>query len=206
MEIVVRGRHIDVSERFRDHVVERLERLEHHGFALQRIDVEVTMERNPRQADQAIRVELTCRGRSPVVRAEYASADKYVAFDTAADRLDERLRRSAERRRQLARSGGRSTAMPQPLGELAPAAEEAEAPEALPADVIYAEGPVIVREKTHATEAMTVEQALDAMELVGHDFYLFLDADNGRPSVVYRRRGYSYGLIRLEVAAAPVAS
>jgi ribosomal subunit interface protein len=206
MEIVVRGRHIEVSERFRDHVVGRLERLEHHGFALQRIDVEVTMERNPRLADQAIRVELTCRGRGPVVRAEYASADKYVAFDAAADRLDERLRRSAERRRQLARSGGRSTAAPQQLSEPAPAAEEAEAPEALPADVIYAEGPVIVREKTHATEAMTVEQALDALELVGHDFYLFLDADSGRPSVVYRRRGYSYGLIRLEVAAAPVAS
>jgi ribosomal subunit interface protein len=206
MEIVVRGRHIEVSDRFRDHVVERLERLEHHGFALQRIDVEVTKERNPRLADQAMRVELTCRGRSPVVRAEYASADKYVAFDTAADRLDERLRRSAERRRQLARSGGRSAAPAPQAAEPEPTTESAEAPEELAADVIYAEGPVIVREKTHATEAMTVEQALDAMELVGHDFYLFLDVDNGKPSVVYRRRGYSYGLIRLEVAAAPVAS
>ena len=206
MEIVVRGRHIEVSDRFRDHVVERLERLEHHGFALQRIDVEVTKERNPRLADQAMRVELTCRGRSPVVRAEYASADKYVAFDTAADRLDERLRRSAERRRQLARSGGRSAAPAPQAAEPEPTTESAEAPEEFAADVIYAEGPVIVREKTHATEAMTVEQALDAMELVGHDFYLFLDVDNGKPSVVYRRRGYSYGLIRLEVAAAPVAS
>ena len=73
-------------------------------------------------------------------------------------------------------------------------------------DVIYAEGPVVVREKTHSTQAMTVEQALDAMELVGHDFYLFLDAATGKPSVVYRRRGYDYGLIRLEVDAATVAS
>jgi ribosomal subunit interface protein len=206
MEIVVRGRHVDVSERFRDHVVGRLERLEHHGFALQRIDVEVTKERNPRLADQAMRVELTCRGRGPVVRAEYAAADKVVAFDAAADRLDERLRRSEERRRNLARSGGRTPVPVEPL-EAALPTEEAEPAEETPEDgVIYAEGPVVVREKTHTTEAMTVEQALDAMELVGHDFYLFLDAANGKPSVVYRRRGYSYGLIRLEVAAAPVAS
>jgi ribosomal subunit interface protein len=206
MEIVVRGRHLEVSERFRDHVVGRLERLEGHGFALQRIDVEVTKERNPRLADQAMKVELTCRGRGPVVRAEYATGDKFVAFDAAADRLEERLRRSADRRRVLARSGNRHAA---PVPPLEPAAQEEPpaAPEQQPdAGVIYAEGPVIVREKTHATEAMSVEQALDAMELVGHDFYLFLDEANGKPSVVYRRRGYSYGLIRLEVAAAPVPS
>ncbi len=206
MEIVVRGRHVDVSERFRDHVVGRLERLEDHGFALQRIDVEVTKERNPRLADQAMRVELTCRGRGPVVRAEYAAADKVVAFDAAADRLDERLRRSAERRRNLARSGARPSIPVEPMESALPAETPEPAEETLQDGVIYAEGPVVVREKTHATEAMTVEQALDAMELVGHDFYLFLDAANGKPSVVYRRRGYSYGLIRLEVAAAPVAS
>jgi hypothetical protein len=71
--------------------------------------------------------------------------------------------------------------------------------------VVFAEGPVVVREKTHPTEAMSVEQALDALELVGHDFYLFLDSANGKPSVVYRRRGYDYGLIRLEVATADAA-
>ena len=205
MEIVVRGRHIEVSDAFRDHAHQRFERLEHHGVSLQRIDVEVTKERNPRLADQAIRVELTCRGGGPVVRAEYAAADKFVAFDTAADRLDERLRRSAERRRDLARGSVR----PQPVAVSVaePAVVVEEPVEGVPdSDVIYAEGPVVVREKTHSTQAMTVEQALDAMELVGHDFYLFLDAATGKPSVVYRRRGYDYGLIRLEVDAATVAS
>lgn len=207
MEIVVRGRHMEVSDRFREHVAGRFDRLEDHGFAIQRIDVEVTKERNPRLADHAMKVELTCRGRGPVVRAEYAAADKFVAFDAAADRLEERLRRSAERRRARSRSGGRPP-VPVPPAEPATAeAAPAQPPEQQPDDgVIYAEGPVVVREKTHATEAMSVEQALDAMELVGHDFYLFLDEANGKPSVVYRRRGYSYGLIRLEVAAAPVAS
>jgi len=206
MEIVVRGRNTDVSTKFRDHVEERLERLEHHGSNLTRVDVEVTKAGNPRMADQAMRVELTCRGRGPVVRAEYATSDKYVAFDAAADRLQERLRRSAERRRARTRGGGRPDFPVPPLETPAveqPAVEEAPS---LESDVVYAEGPVLVREKTHATEAMTVEDALDAMESVGHDFYLFLDSANGKPSVVYRRRGYDYGLIRLEVAAAPVAS
>lgn len=207
MEIVVRGRHVELTDRFREHVHSRLDRLEDHGFALQRIDVEVTKERNPRLADQAMKVELTCRGRGPVVRAEYAAADKFVAFDQAADRLDERLRRSGERRRARARSGNRQQPpIPQPEAPVTPAAPVEETHPEAEAGVIYSEGPVLVREKTHATEAMTVEQALDAMELVGHDFYLFLDQENGRPSVVYRRRGYNYGLIRLEVAAEPAAS
>ncbi len=205
MDIVVRGRQIEVSERFRDHVSQRLERLENHGFILQRVDVEVTKERNPRLADQAIRVELTCQARGDVIRAEYASADKLVAFDAAADRLDERLKRSADRRRVKARANGRhpvsvpASAPPQAAAE--PAVDLADDDFGADEGVIYAEGPVVVREKTHETQAMTVEQALDAMELVGHDFYLFLNAANGKPSVVYRRRGYDYGLICLEITA-----
>nr|MCH9817082.1 sigma 54 modulation/S30EA ribosomal C-terminal domain-containing protein [Actinomycetes bacterium] len=68
-----------------------------------------------------------------------------------------------------------------------------------PADVVYADGPVIVRQKTHETKPMTVEDALDSLELVGHEFYFFVDSENAMPSVVYRRRGYDYGLIRLDV-------
>jgi len=207
MGVVVRGRQIEVSERFREHAESRLARLEQHASALQRIDVEVTKRANPRMADQAIKVELTCRLRGPVVRAEYAAADKFVAFDTAADRLEERLKRSAARRRDRSRAGGRAqpvTPLPQ-LVAPQPVAGEPEA-EDLEPGVVFAEGPLVVREKTHATAAMSVEQALDAMELVGHDFYLFLDAANGKPSVVYRRRGYDYGLIRLEVAAVEEAS
>jgi ribosomal subunit interface protein len=206
MEVVVRGRQIEVSDRFREHINERLGRLAHHGFTLQRIDVEVTKERNPRLADQAIRVELTCLARGDIIRAEYAAGDKVVAFDVAADRLDERLKRSAERRRHRARGNGRPHPAPVPRVEPAAPADEVEADEPAEPGVIFADGPVVVREKTHATQAMSVEQALDAMELVGHDFYLFLDAENGKPSVVYRRRGYDYGLIRLEVASISAVS
>jgi ribosomal subunit interface protein len=210
MEIVVRGRHMDVSDRFREHATQRLARLEQHGVPIHRIDVEVTYQANPRQADQAIRVELTCASKGPVVRAEYAAADKYVAFDVASDRLVERLRKGADRRRERARDArSRSQApaglpvvgLPEAVG---PAVSDEPAAEDL-TGVVFAEGPVLVREKTHDSRPMTVAQALDALELVGHDFYLFLDVDTGLPSVVYRRRGYHYGLIRLEVSGQPVA-
>jgi hypothetical protein len=61
------------------------------------------------------------------------------------------------------------------------------------------EGPMVVREKIHRAKPMTLDQALYEMELVGHDFYLFVDADSSAPSVVYRRRGYDYGVIKLEM-------
>lgn len=206
MEIVVRGRHLEVSDRFRDHAQGRLERLANLASGLQRIDVEVTKENNPRLADQAIKVELTCRGRGPVVRAEHAAADKFVAFDAAVDRLEERLKRRAQRRRDRARHASRPVAPTELPLVVAEPVEPTPDGEAIESDVVYAEGPVVVREKTHVTTAMSVEQALHEMELVGHDFFLFLDADNGKPSVVYRRRGYHYGLIRLEVAPAEAAS
>lgn len=203
MEIVVRGRNFDVSDRFREHAEQRLQRLEHHGSAVARIDVEVTKQANPRLAEQAIQVELTCIGRGPVVRAESADADKFAAFDAAADRLAERLRRADERRRVRARNHGKRVKPHEELEVVLPPIPESAPPEPeldVDADVVFEEGPVVVREKTHETSPMTVEQALDAMELVGHDFYLFLDVANGQPSVVYRRRGYDYGLIRLQVS------
>lgn len=201
MEIVVRGRHIDLSDQFRVHATESLSRLERHGANLIRLDVEVTKEANPRLADRAFTVQLTGNGRGPVIRAEAAAADKYAAFDTALDRMVEQLRRSADRIRALQRNG-RAYQPPTVAETEAPAQAATEAGvEAAEPDVVYEQGPVIVREKTHATSPMTVEQALDAMELVGHDFYLFLDSETGKPSVVYRRRGYDYGLIRVDVTA-----
>lgn len=224
VDIVVRGRHLEVSSRFRDHVTEKLSRLDRFGVPLMRIDVEVTKEVNPRQSDRAYEVELTCRGRGPVIRAEAAANDKYAALDVAYSRLEERLRRAGERRR-FHRHGRGSVAsvtsaapdldpsqglgarlsvvddMPRVSGSTSAPALNGAASGASAADdvddVVYSAGPVVVREKTHAAGPMTVEQALHAMELVGHDFFLFMDSDDGRASVVYCRRGFDYGLIRL---------
>jgi len=215
MDIIVRGRHIELSQRFRDHVTEKVAKLDRFGVPLARIDVEVTKEQNPRLAERAFDVELTCRGGAgSVIRAEAASADQYAALELAYDRLEERLRRAADRRRSARRHGTHLGVIPTDdllppgeqssaeaaeaaeLAELAELAEPAEPAEGA-ADAVYVNGPIVVREKTHESAPMSVGEAVDRMELVGHDFYLFTDSDTSLPSVVYRRVSFDYGLIRL---------
>ncbi len=192
MDIVVKGRHLEVSDRFRDHVSDKLSKVEKLDSKVQRVDVEVSKESNPRLADRAFRVELTIRSKGPAVRAEAAADDKYAALDLAIGKLEGRLRRAADRRTDWKKkpSGNGAAAV-----EAAPAAE---APSEEPAGDL-GEGPMVVREKVHKAHPMTLDQALYEMELVGHDFYLFSDAATGRPSVVYRRRGYDYGVIHLDL-------
>jgi len=201
VDIVVRGRHVDLSQRFRDHVTDKLERVDRFGVALSRVDVEVTKESNPRQSERAFEVELTCVGRGPVIRAEAAAADKYAALDLAYGRLEERLRRAADRRNGKYR---KSSVVPRVIEEVV--ADEIEAiPDDAEADVVYEDGPIVVRDKTHPSTPMTVVEALHALELVGHDFFLFHDVDTGLPTVVYKRRGYDYGLLRISSHDAPEA-
>ncbi|MFN8193608.1 MAG: ribosome-associated translation inhibitor RaiA [Nocardioidaceae bacterium] len=203
MEVVVTGRHCEVSDRFRSHVSEKLSRLEKHDHRIMRVNVEVEQERNPRQADRAVRVELTALSRGPVIRAEAAAADKMAALDLAVDKMASQMRRAADRRRvrsSRVRGGGAVA-----LAEVEPGLDGAEAPagDELQHQVgpitVTGEGPLVVREKSHQATPMTLDQALYEMELVGHDFYLFVDKESERPSVVYRRRGYDYGVISLEV-------
>src|SRR6201999_2676703 len=99
MEITFKGRHTSVPERFRRHAsakLAKLEKLDHNAI---RIDVEVSTERNPRQADRSERVELTIRSRGPAIRAEAAADDRYAALDLAFAKLEGRLRKAAERRK-----------------------------------------------------------------------------------------------------------
>jgi ribosomal subunit interface protein len=274
MDITFKGRHTGVPERFRRHASAKLAKLEKLDQKAIRIDVEVSRERNPRQADRSERVELTVRSRGLAIRAEAAADDRYAALDLAFAKLEGRLRKAAERRKArrsdlsvrssdvlaavAAAPGaleGRSL-----LSEVAEAAERASTrgrtgvgrgngrgratrPEAIvplpevtagadqgvglagggarlgdvrsdSADDLSVEsetvtdvslvpiqmegdGPLVVREKFHASRPMSIDQALLEMELVGHDFYAFHDSECGKFSVVYRRRGYDYGVIRL---------
>ncbi|HET9079102.1 MAG TPA: ribosome-associated translation inhibitor RaiA [Trebonia sp.] len=284
MEITFKGRHTSVPERFRRHAsakLAKLEKLDHNAI---RIDVEVSTERNPRQADRSERVELTIRSRGPAIRAEAAADDRYAALDLAFAKLEGRLRKAAERRK--ARSGGLTVrsadalaavaaapaeadvmaagaaalaevdipAIPRPddaarlagtpvgrrangktsarvaakvgtrpnsqnghrrpeavvqlpafpgeetMPDFAGFRDEAEAEESVSGVVpvqMVGEGPLVVREKFHASHPMTIDEALLEMELVGHDFFAYHDSQCGKFSVVYRRRGYDYGVIRL---------
>jgi ribosomal subunit interface protein len=198
VDIVVRGRNVEVPDHYRQHVAEKLARVERYDDRIMRADVELLHEKNPRQSEICQRVEITCRVRGPVVRVEASAADFYKALDLAVERLARKFRQAADRRRvhhgrHTPTSVAAATSAliePEPLG-VAVAEEEPDADQ-LP------EGPGrVVREKEHPAKPMTIDQALFEMELVGHDFYLFADADGGHPSVVYRRKGYDYGVIRL---------
>jgi len=287
MEITFKGRHTSVPERFRRHATAKLSKLEKLDQRAIRIDVEVSTERNPRQADRSERVELTIRSRGPAIRAEAAADDRYAALDLAFAKLEGRLRKASERRkvrrgdltvrstdalaavagtaeataiaaeaaaladvaipaiprpddaavlaglpvgrrangkgmgkpsaRAAAKVGSKPNgqrrpesvvplpAFPQDEGGLAghdfggfrdEAEAEATVSGVLPMQMV-GDGPLIVREKFHASHPMTIDDALLQMELVGHDFFAYHDSQCGKFSVIYRRRGYDYGVIRL---------
>ncbi len=248
MDIIFKGRRTDIQDRFRRHASAKLGKIGKLDSKAIRVDVEVTAERNPRQSDRRERVELTIRSRGPVIRAEAAADDRYAAFDRALAKLEARLRRLGDRRkdRQAATAAERATgplpvvtdgapgqagppdgvvvpppAAPQPRrgrrsfpgwdgrgrrerngraqipAQPGPATDADTDPEQAIPIQMEGDGPLVVREKYHTASPMSIDQALLEMELVGHDFYLFRDDTCGHPSVVYRRHGYHYGLIRL---------
>ncbi|MCE3550183.1 ribosome-associated translation inhibitor RaiA [Pseudonocardia sp. RS11V-5] len=224
MEIVVTGRNVEVPEHFRVHVEEKLTRLERYDHKIVGMEVELFHEPNRRQAKICQRVEITGRGRGPVVRAEACAQDFYAALDCAVSKLESRMRRSHDRRRLndrrsrvMAGRGGAGVAVLETLPETEEAFGVAEVEVPSPRahtehldDRPDTDGNTaggygedenvpgrIVRRKQHSDEPISVDEALSRMELVGHDFYLFADAESGTPSVVYRRRGYDYGVISL---------
>jgi ribosomal subunit interface protein len=209
VDVVVRGRNVEVPGHYRQHVTEKISRVERFDHKIIRVDVELYHERNPRQSSSCQRVEVTCKTRGPVVRSEASAGDFYSALDVAVNKLQTRFRRAADRRRV---HRGSRTPMSVATATGALSLDGVEMPSAngtQPVGTLTLDEPatgskvedaahgLIVREKEHPAKPMTIDQALFEMELVGHDFYLFSDADCGQPSVVYRRKGYAYGVIRL---------
>ncbi len=205
MEVVVTGRHCELSERFRSHVTEKLSRLEKHDHRIIRVQVEVENERNPRQHDRAVKVELTAFSKGPVIRAEAAAEDKMGALDLAVDKMAAQMRRAADRRR-VHHGRHAPVSVGQALAETPPETPDGDDETTIDRQVgpitVTGDGPLVVREKSHPASPMTLDQALYEMELVGHDFYLFVDKESEKPSVVYRRRGYDYGVISLALGEA----
>jgi len=208
MDVVVKSRHCNVSDEFRSYVDEKITRLEKLNDRAIRVEVEVSAERNRRQHDQASRVEITLRTKGPVIRAEAAAEDKLAAFDLALDKLLAQLRKAADRKRvhrgQHSPRSLHDAAAELPLIENG-AAETNGSVRRVAGIEVQGDGPMVVREKFHPAIPMSLDQALLEMELVGHDFYLFIDSEYMAPSVVYRRRAYDYGVIRLDVAYALVS-
>lgn len=210
MEIVVTGRHTQVSDRFRAHLDEKLAKVDQLAPRATRIDVVISHEPNRRQAKACERVEITVHAKGPVIRAEACADDVYAAVDVAMDKLVERLRRTQDRRR-VHRGRHAPESVAQATARIEAPTDESEHMSHEPADDLDRFGaqgnsPIQVREKVHTSGPMDLEAAVAAMEAVGHDFYLFHDSETDRPSVVYRRRGWSYGVLHLEVSDVEPAS
>jgi ribosomal subunit interface protein len=208
-EVVFKGRNVEVPDHYRIYVSQKLARLERFDRSIYLFDVELKHAPNRRQRKSCQRVEITARGRGPVSRAEACANSFYAAFESAVDKLESRLRRVKDRRKvhygdktpvslaaatAVARlpknpSDADADAEPEPQRHDGAGPERQESTGHAPGRV--------VRTKEHQAKPMTVDDALYEMELVGHDFFLFYDKQTERPSVVYRRHAYDYGLISL---------
>lgn len=211
MEITVTGRKKAATDRFRRHLEDKLDKVQQLAPRVSRAEVVLTHEANPRQAKLCERVEITCYIQRTVVRAEAAADDEYAALDLAMTKLLERLRRIHDRRRITQTGKHRQPSVAEatyglptaPLtGEAGESDDTPASPEEAVDEALGTEGnsPIELRVKVHHSEPMSVGHALSQMELIGHDFFLFHDIDTDQPSVVYRRRGWSYGVLRLESA------
>ncbi|WP_423125893.1 ribosome hibernation-promoting factor, HPF/YfiA family [Kocuria palustris] len=213
MELTIQGRNVTISDRFREYVETKVTRFEELGDKVQRIEIKVLKE-NPQPGHDGMRVEATVIGRGPVVRAEARGDDKQAAFDSAYAKLIEQLRRARDRRK-IHRGNHRPTAVHEATAAL-PVLPISDRPYASPEELSAAESeafdteyalsedvpPVEIRRKSFPAERMSADQAIDRMELVGHDFFLYIDSATDEPSVAYRRKGWEYGVISLSDSVA----
>ncbi len=211
MEISINGLGLGITDRFRDYATEKADKVTHLTEKALAFEVKVSRHNEKNGSTGEDRVELMLIGPGPLVRAESNGSDKYVAFDLAFDKLIERLRRAKDRHK-VHRGKRRPTSLREATADgfsvvdVTPAGPDVmERARTGAVDVVQeteeAEAdwsPVVIRKKVFASVPMTVDDALYYMELVGHDFYLFMDAETDRPSVVYRRKGWDYGVIGLD--------
>ena len=212
MDITVTGRGVGIPDRFEDYAIEKSERVEHLAEKALALEIRVCRHHETRGSSGDDRVELTLIGPGPIVRAESGGADKYAAFDMALDKLMERIRQGKDRKK-VHRGQHRPTSLREASAggfagtDLTPASPDVMDRVATGSIPVVADesekewSPVVIRDKVFPAERMTKEEAVDRMELVGHDFFLFIDAASDRPSVVYRRTGWDYGVIGLRAGA-----
>lgn len=212
MEIIVQGRNAEISDRFKEHVTEKLSKVEQFAPRAQRVEVEVTHEAHLTQTDVTEKIEITVVDKGPVIRAEASASDRGAALDLASTKLIERLRRARDRKKDHRRKPGNGQTsselnidLNELNGDLRPPREVEVTVPSEPGQAVeqqLGDSPVIVRQKLHEASPMSVDQALYEMELVGHPFFLFIDEDTKQPCVVYHRHGWTYGVIRLDAKIA----
>jgi ribosomal subunit interface protein len=213
MDITLIGRNVGITDRFRSYATEKSDRVAHLAERALALEIRLCRHHETHGTAGDDRVEMTLIGPGPVIRAEAGGTDKYAAFDAALAKLMERIRRAKDRKKVHRGHGNRMTSLreasAEDFGTLgvvpvdgdelervatgAVASVDEQAAEATEEDY----NPVVIRRKLFAEAPMSIDDALYRMELVGHDFYLFVDSESGHASVVYRRKGWSYGLLEV---------
>lgn len=179
MQMIVKGRNINVTDPLRDHAVEKVSKVTRYFDRIIKTEIVMSVEKNPKIQDNQV-VEVTIHSSWPLIRAKESASDMYQAIDLVTDKLERRIKQMKAKVIDRAQHGGNSRKA------TAPAQEEAE------------EEFRIVRSKSFALKPMTPEEAALQMDLLGHTFYVFINADTGDTNVVYKRRDGNYGLIEPE--------
>ena len=179
MRLQVKGKNVDLNPALKEYAQKRLGRLEKHLNDSARVELELAAERNPSiEASQV--AEATVWTKGPVLRARESSPDMKASIDMLVDKLERQANRLREKRRRgPSRNSGEVT-------DLRPPADRDE--------------PLIVKTKQFAVKPMSPEEAVLQLELIGHDFFVFQNAETDEVNVLYRRRDGRYGLIEPQVA------
>ena len=201
MELRISAKNLTVSDRFRDYVTEKAGKVEQFAHRPQELNIKITRYEHSKGAGQEDQVELTVYEPGHVVRAEARASDKFAAFDMAFAKLLERLRRYSDKQKKH-QGLGASELTASDFRDLAivPADSQlltGEIPVVQQEETEEPGGELVIRSKEFEKNAMTKEEAVGHMELVGHDFYLYHDLEHDKAAVVYRRKAYSYGVISL---------
>ena len=191
MQLQVSGRNLDITPPIREYAERKLARIERHLTEDTRVDLELAIERN-RSISANQHAELTVWTRGPVLRAHEYAEDMYAAIDLAVDKLDRQVRRYRERRRHW-----RPHHQARDIEALLPLSEDDEAASATLANGEEPELPIptIVKTKRFNMKPMHPDEAALQLELVGHAFYVFLNAESDAVAVIYRRRDGNLGVI-----------
>ena len=199
LNVVIHGRHFSVSPKFKEHVLAKLARVERFALGISRVDVELSHEANPRQSDRAFEIKITSDGIGPFIRATAFASDQYTAFDLAHEKFEEQLRRLHERSKSIKHHRPN----PSPVLEfqaLNSVGSELDGSQNS-ADLVLAAGPLHVQLKHQELPVMSVEEAVERVELGKLKFLVFLDCETNLPSLLYPRKGYDYGLMQLGAAS-----
>jgi putative sigma-54 modulation protein len=179
MKLQVTGKNLDVTQPIVDYAERKLTKLAKHLSDSSRVELELAVERNPSISQSQV-AEATIWTKGPVLRARESSTDMYASIDLVADKLERQVKRYRNKR---TRKGAQHIA-----SHVAPPPAEAAA---LPDE----EDAVIVKSKQFNMKPMPPEEAMLQLELIGHDFFVFVNADSEAVNVIYKRRDGNYGLI-----------